>query len=52
MVPEFEKAGLSFVGKDESGKRMEVMSQTNSMKDFQKLSCSGLMWNTLLPADY
>ena len=24
MVPEFEKAGLSFVGKDESGRRMEV----------------------------
>lgn len=24
MVPELEKAGLSFVGKDESGKRMEV----------------------------
>ncbi|XP_006644451.1 CTP synthase-like [Oryza brachyantha] len=25
MVPEFEKAGLSFVGKDESGKRMEII---------------------------
>jgi hypothetical protein len=24
MVPELEKAGLSFVGKDESGRRMEV----------------------------
>jgi CTP synthase len=24
MVPEFEKAGLSFVGRDESGTRMEV----------------------------
>jgi CTP synthase len=24
MVPEFEKAGLSFVGRDESGRRMEV----------------------------
>ncbi|KAK3134780.1 hypothetical protein QOZ80_5BG0410630 [Eleusine coracana subsp. coracana] len=25
MVPEFEKAGLSFVGKDESGRRMEII---------------------------
>uniref|UniRef100_A0A0A9AK08 CTP synthase n=1 Tax=Arundo donax TaxID=35708 RepID=A0A0A9AK08_ARUDO len=25
MVPEFEKAGLSFVGRDESGKRMEII---------------------------
>lgn len=24
MVPEFEKAGLSFVGRDETGRRMEV----------------------------
>jgi hypothetical protein len=24
MVPAFEKAGLQFVGKDETGKRMEV----------------------------
>jgi hypothetical protein len=24
MVPEFEIAGLQFVGKDESGRRMEV----------------------------
>jgi hypothetical protein len=24
MVPEFENAGLQFVGKDESGRRMEV----------------------------
>jgi CTP synthase len=27
MVPEFEKAGLSFVGRDESGRRMEVQSR-------------------------
>jgi CTP synthase len=25
MVPEFEKAGLSFVGRDESGRRMEII---------------------------
>ncbi|XP_074581527.1 uncharacterized protein LOC141838040 [Curcuma longa] len=25
MIPEFEKAGLAFVGKDETGKRMEVI---------------------------
>ncbi|AQK92323.1 CTP synthase family protein [Zea mays] len=25
MVPEFEKAGLSFVGRDESGERMEII---------------------------
>ncbi|KAG6483691.1 hypothetical protein ZIOFF_060343 [Zingiber officinale] len=25
MVPEFEKAGLTFVGKDETGKRMEII---------------------------
>lgn len=25
MVPELEKAGLSFVGKDESGRRMEII---------------------------
>ncbi|WOL03168.1 hypothetical protein Cni_G11888 [Canna indica] len=25
MVPEFEKAGLAFVGKDETGKRMEII---------------------------
>ncbi|KAJ1264177.1 hypothetical protein BS78_09G243000 [Paspalum vaginatum] len=25
MVPEFEKAGLSFVGRDESGQRMEII---------------------------
>jgi CTP synthase len=24
MVPAFEKAGLQFVGKDDTGKRMEV----------------------------
>jgi len=24
MVPDFERAGLQFVGKDESGRRMEV----------------------------
>lgn len=24
MVPEFEKAGLQFVGKDDTGRRMEV----------------------------
>jgi hypothetical protein len=24
MVPEFENAGLQFVGKDDTGKRMEV----------------------------
>lgn len=24
MVPEFENAGLQFVGKDETGRRMEV----------------------------
>jgi len=32
MVPEFEKAGLSFVGRDESGKRMEVRLPTFFMK--------------------
>ncbi|XP_062180465.1 uncharacterized protein LOC133884890 isoform X2 [Phragmites australis] len=25
MIPEFEKAGLSFVGRDESGRRMEII---------------------------
>ncbi|KAF0927009.1 hypothetical protein E2562_029235 [Oryza meyeriana var. granulata] len=29
MVPEFEKAGLSFVGKDESGTRMEIIELPN-----------------------
>lgn len=29
MVPELEKAGLSFVGKDESGKRMEIIELPN-----------------------
>ncbi|KAM0871239.1 hypothetical protein ACQ4PT_039517 [Festuca glaucescens] len=29
MVPELEKAGLSFVGKDESGRRMEIIEIPN-----------------------
>uniref|UniRef100_A0ACD5VEU9 Uncharacterized protein n=1 Tax=Avena sativa TaxID=4498 RepID=A0ACD5VEU9_AVESA len=29
MVPEFENAGLQFVGKDESGKRMEIIEIPN-----------------------
>jgi len=29
VVPEFEKAGLSFVGRDESGKRMEIIELPN-----------------------
>ena len=37
MVPEFEKAGLSFVGRDESGRRMEVWSQTFFIKIINEL---------------
>jgi hypothetical protein len=31
MVPAFEKAGLQFVGKDETGKRMEVKYRTRNL---------------------
>lgn len=51
MVKELEEAGLSFVGKDETGKRMEVSIFIRSCS-YTLFSCLLNVINVLPFADY